>query len=216
MGFDIAYPQLVGNAKASVDGISKTVCTRALFVVQNEKRDTMALIPCPECGRMVSPNAEQCPGCGAPIKELLEHIAETSSEKQTDVTTNPPDVETSNDAPEPATPAIDNTENTPIKKQHGILTVVIAVAVVAAAVLIGVSLMNDRSQYGHRHYSTDNYKEALEPPAGEATIAVVPSVEEAPITEESPAEIVEPPAREEPARDIVNSEDWNNPMDDWW
>ena len=31
----------------------------------------MALIPCPECGRMVSPNAEECPHCGAPIKELL-------------------------------------------------------------------------------------------------------------------------------------------------
>ena len=31
----------------------------------------MALIPCPECGRMVSPNAEECPGCGAPLKELL-------------------------------------------------------------------------------------------------------------------------------------------------
>lgn len=30
----------------------------------------MALIPCPECGRMVSPNAEECPGCGAPVKEL--------------------------------------------------------------------------------------------------------------------------------------------------
>lgn len=31
----------------------------------------MALIPCPECGRMVSPNADECPNCGAPIKELL-------------------------------------------------------------------------------------------------------------------------------------------------
>ena len=30
----------------------------------------MALIPCPECGRMVSPNAEECPNCGAPVKEL--------------------------------------------------------------------------------------------------------------------------------------------------
>lgn len=28
----------------------------------------MALIHYPECGRMVSPNAEECPGCGAPIK----------------------------------------------------------------------------------------------------------------------------------------------------
>ncbi len=31
----------------------------------------MTLIPCPECGRMVSPNADECPNCGAPIKELL-------------------------------------------------------------------------------------------------------------------------------------------------
>lgn len=33
----------------------------------------MALIPCPECGRMVSPNAEECPGCGAPVTALLNH-----------------------------------------------------------------------------------------------------------------------------------------------
>ena len=31
----------------------------------------MALIPCPECGRMISPNAVECPACGAPVKELL-------------------------------------------------------------------------------------------------------------------------------------------------
>ncbi|MBO4307052.1 MAG: hypothetical protein J5848_01930 [Bacteroidales bacterium] len=36
----------------------------------------MALIPCPECGRMVSPNAEECPGCGAPLRELLFRPAE--------------------------------------------------------------------------------------------------------------------------------------------
>lgn len=39
----------------------------------------MALISCPECGRMVSPNAEECPGCGAPIWEL---IAQDSFEKE--------------------------------------------------------------------------------------------------------------------------------------
>ncbi len=31
----------------------------------------MALVACPECGRMVSPNAEECPHCGAPVKELI-------------------------------------------------------------------------------------------------------------------------------------------------
>lgn len=36
----------------------------------------MALIPCPECGRMVSPNAEECPGCGAPLIELLPRPTE--------------------------------------------------------------------------------------------------------------------------------------------
>lgn len=45
----------------------------------------MALIPCPECGRMVSPNAEECPNCGAPVKQLLvgrtinSHPAEESN-----------------------------------------------------------------------------------------------------------------------------------------
>lgn len=34
----------------------------------------MALIPCPECGRMISPNAVECPACGAPVKELLTCI----------------------------------------------------------------------------------------------------------------------------------------------
>ena len=33
----------------------------------------MALIPCPECGRMVSPNADECPECGAPVTALLNH-----------------------------------------------------------------------------------------------------------------------------------------------
>ncbi len=32
----------------------------------------MALIPCPECGRMVSPDTIECPKCGAPVKELLD------------------------------------------------------------------------------------------------------------------------------------------------
>ena len=38
VGFDIAYPRMVGNARAPVHGISKTVCARALFVVSNEKK----------------------------------------------------------------------------------------------------------------------------------------------------------------------------------
>lgn len=31
----------------------------------------MALVKCPECGKMVSPNAVKCPQCGAPVKDLL-------------------------------------------------------------------------------------------------------------------------------------------------
>lgn len=30
----------------------------------------MALTPCPECGRQVSSQAEACPGCGHPIREV--------------------------------------------------------------------------------------------------------------------------------------------------
>ena len=43
----------------------------------------MALIPCPECGRMVSPNAEVCPQCGAPVKQLLINDATTISKGKT-------------------------------------------------------------------------------------------------------------------------------------
>lgn len=44
----------------------------------------MALIHCPECGRMVSPNAEECPGCGAPIKmtTIQTPIKVVDSEKE--------------------------------------------------------------------------------------------------------------------------------------
>lgn len=46
----------------------------------------MALIPCPECGRMVSPNADECPHCGAPIKELLaKQEIDTPVDNQQDV-----------------------------------------------------------------------------------------------------------------------------------
>lgn len=45
----------------------------------------MALIPCPECGHMVSPNAEQCPSCGAPIKLILaEKPQKAAAEPKTD------------------------------------------------------------------------------------------------------------------------------------
>ena len=30
----------------------------------------MALIPCPECGKMISPNATVCPQCGAPVAKI--------------------------------------------------------------------------------------------------------------------------------------------------
>lgn len=42
----------------------------------------MALIPCPECGRMVSPNAEECPSCGAPVKELYGRQINSSEEEK--------------------------------------------------------------------------------------------------------------------------------------
>ena len=34
----------------------------------------MALIKCPECGNGISTNAEECPNCGLPIKELVASI----------------------------------------------------------------------------------------------------------------------------------------------
>lgn len=70
----------------------------------------MALIPCPECGRMVSPNAEECPGCGAPLKELYSRPVE----------------EMENPIP---------IEKTPAKKRgNGVVWICVAVFAVAALV----------------------------------------------------------------------------------
>lgn len=77
----------------------------------------MALIPCPECGRMVSPNAEECPGCGAPLKELLSRPAEEKN------------------APHPI-------DNAPIKKR-GNGVVWICVAVLAVATLVYFIFLRD-------------------------------------------------------------------------
>ena len=41
----------------------------------------MALTPCPECGRMVSPNAERCPGCGTPIKQQVTKKTQPTNDK---------------------------------------------------------------------------------------------------------------------------------------
>jgi uncharacterized membrane protein YvbJ len=32
----------------------------------------MALIPCPGCGKQLSPEARRCPGCGHPIKAFYQ------------------------------------------------------------------------------------------------------------------------------------------------
>lgn len=47
----------------------------------------MALIKCPECGRMVSPNAEECPGCGAPVKELISQQQNQAEAEKNEITT---------------------------------------------------------------------------------------------------------------------------------
>ena len=35
----------------------------------------MALIRCPDCGKMVSPGAENCPNCGRPMKAVKNRNA---------------------------------------------------------------------------------------------------------------------------------------------
>ena len=80
----------------------------------------MALIPCPECGRMVSPNAEECPGCGAPLKELLSRPAEEKN------------------APHPI-------DNAPIKKRgNGVVWICVAVLAVAAVVVLFLGLNREK------------------------------------------------------------------------
>ena len=70
----------------------------------------MALIPCPECGRMVSPNAENCPNCGAPVKELMSQYSRGKNAPQ-------------------------QTNVAPVKKQrYGFVWLAIAVVAVAAVV----------------------------------------------------------------------------------
>lgn len=81
----------------------------------------MALVKCPECGKMVSPNAVKCPQCGAPVKELLTKqtlAAATNAQpahqnRPSNVATPPAMQERpSNVAPQP-TPPIRNEEATP-------------------------------------------------------------------------------------------------------
>ncbi len=48
----------------------------SLYYILSEPRTKgkqMALIKCPECGKEISTNAEECPNCGLPIKELEEN-----------------------------------------------------------------------------------------------------------------------------------------------
>ena len=45
----------------------------------------MALLKCPDCGKMVSPRVENCPFCGCPSKFFAqegENISENSKEEE--------------------------------------------------------------------------------------------------------------------------------------
>lgn len=42
---------------------------------QSEGRSSVQLRPCPDCDRMVSKRATQCPGCGCPMEVIKDHGA---------------------------------------------------------------------------------------------------------------------------------------------
>jgi uncharacterized membrane protein YvbJ len=42
----------------------------------------MPLISCPDCGRDVSDRAPYCPGCGYPISEYVQRMADVRKERQ--------------------------------------------------------------------------------------------------------------------------------------
>lgn len=114
----------------------------------------MALISCPECGRMVSQNAEECPNCGAPIKELISLMPTETKAKAPDSEKGTASIDgtrLAKDAQEPVvkqqgetTQPVSNNdtsntitnETTPPKKHStkGIIAIIIILLLVAGAV----------------------------------------------------------------------------------
>lgn len=94
----------------------------------------MALIKCPECGRMVSPNALECPACGAPVKDLLASgfPAETVDHPQP---TQIPEEHLSNKVVSPVSQDTGSVKSeAPVhKKGKGVLWALVAVVAMALA-----------------------------------------------------------------------------------
>ena len=54
------------------------VCGRRILIFYSREEDKMALIVCPECGKEVSDQAENCIHCGFPLKNSSESTASKS------------------------------------------------------------------------------------------------------------------------------------------
>lgn len=61
---------VVANRSQAFFGACDFGCTHFLFLGGNK----MALIPCPECGNMISENAFFCTKCGFPYREFCRKI----------------------------------------------------------------------------------------------------------------------------------------------
>lgn len=46
----------------------------------------MSLIACPECDRTISDLAPHCPGCGYPVREYVQRLADQRKERQVRLT----------------------------------------------------------------------------------------------------------------------------------
>lgn len=134
----------------------------------------MALVKCPECGRMVSPNAKECPGCGAPNAIILECLNQNGEEKipyhdpEEDMC-NPVDCrdqETLNpiNISQPDTFSNDKKElKTTGKKQSStiIITITIATIIVLSIILTVVIL---KRKWGNTKHLSNNTIEKTESP----------------------------------------------------
>ena len=98
----------------------------------------MALIPCPECGKMISPNATECPHCGAPVAQ----IRAANTNQATQPTPQPQEEprqpipqQPISPSPEPTTP-VHTSAPEPKKKSNALPWVLLAVVAIVATVVI--------------------------------------------------------------------------------
>ena len=162
VGFDIAYPRM--EAMRRPKGRDKQDCLYPRsFRCFKRKKNTMALIKCPECGRMVSPNALECPNCGAPVKDLLASGFSATSVDPPQPTKIPQEhhsnVEVTSELHD--TGSVKPTASVQ-KKSKVMLWALVAVIVIAIATIAIILLYDDTGSPTKRHNKTTFNKQEIE------------------------------------------------------